>query len=244
MPGTSSCPTRAVTSITQMASATSHANATSKARQQGKPAIDRHRGAERGEAPHARRQQPEAAREPCATCAQMDPALACRECIDAAHGRREGGEPAAAIAAAMHIGTDRVALLLEAHDVLAELEALTVDEVPTEGLRALIRAACHPMNTDYGVRPDAPHIEKGRMSEANLAELVAQLRAGPQQTVSAIAAALGYSHVSGLSRKVGAIPHGNVGAAKAPRYNESVVIEDAARIARALGLAPAQIDWL
>ena len=74
----------------------------------------------------------------------------------------------AEIARVMQIDTDRVWLLLALHDAIVELEALKVDTVPTEGLRALIRAACYPANATFGVRDDVERIEHGRMSDENL----------------------------------------------------------------------------
>jgi hypothetical protein len=173
----------------------------------------------------------------------MDPALACQTCIAAAHERRERGQDNAEIARVMQIDTDRVWLLLALHDELAELEALKVDTVPTEGLRALIRAACYPANLDFGVRDDVEHIERGRMSDENLANLVALLRAGTSRTLSSIAAELGYSQVGWLSRKVGAIPKPRRSGAE-KQYHEALPVEEAAKIVRVLGLAPAQVDWL
>jgi hypothetical protein len=181
--------------------------------------------------------------EPCAICPDADPALACDTCIVNARQRRERGMEIDDIARVMQIDTDRVWLLLALHDATVELDALKVDTVPTEGIRALIRAACHPANATFGLRDDVEHIEHGRMSDANLENLVGLLRANTPTTLSAIAAELGYSQVSLLSRKVGALPKsGRLGSKK--EYNDTISVEDASEIVRILGLAPAQVDWL
>jgi hypothetical protein len=188
-------------------------------------------------------QPPEPLLEPCATCPDGDPALACDTCISNARERRERGLGVDQIARVMQIDTDRVWLLLALHDAIVELEALKVDTVPTEGIRTLIRAACHPANATFGVRDDVVHIEHGRMSDENLASLVALLRAGTPTTLSAIAAELGYSQLSLLGRKVGALPKsGRLGSKK--EYNDRISVEEAAEIVRVLGLAPAWVDWL
>jgi hypothetical protein len=143
----------------------------------------------------------------------------------------------------MQIDTDRVWLLLALHDATVELQALRVDTVPTEGIRALIRAACHPANAAFGLRDDVEHIKHGRMSDENLASLVALLRSGTPRTLSAIAAELGYSQVGWLSRKVGAIPKPGL-PGREKQYHDTISVEEASKIVRVLGLAPAWVDWL
>ncbi len=190
-----------------------------------------------------RSQPPEQALRPCVICPDLDPALACDTCIANACERRERGYDVAEIAQVMQIDTDRVWLLLAAPEAIAELEALKVDTVPTEGLRALIRAACYPANATFGARDDVEPIEHGRMSDENLHSLAAMLRASTPRTLSAIAAELGYSQVGWLSRKVGAVPKpGPPGREK--QYHETISVEEASKIVRVLGLAPAQVDWL
>jgi hypothetical protein len=188
-------------------------------------------------------QPPEPLLEPCAICPDADPALACDTCIANARERRERGLEIDEIARVMQIDTDRVWLLLALHDATVELEALKVDTVPTEGIRALIRADCHPANAAFGLRDDVEHIKHGRMSDENLASLVALLRSGTPRTLSAIAAELGYSQVGWLSRKVGAIPKPGL-PGREKQYHDTISVEEASKIVRVLGLAPAWVDWL
>ena len=173
----------------------------------------------------------------------MDPALACDTCIDNARERRERGQDIAEIARVMQIDSDRVWLLLGLHDASVELEALKVDTVPTEGLRALIRAACFGPDSNFGVRDDVERIEHGRMSDENLEGLVARLHTRPRITLTAVCQALGHEHLSWLSRKVGAIPKATP-PGKPRTYNETISVEDTSDIVRALGIVPAEVDWL
>jgi hypothetical protein len=190
-----------------------------------------------------RSQPPEQPQRPCVICPDLDPALACDTCIANACERRERGYDVAEIARVMQIDTDHVWLLLAAPEAIAELEALKVDTVPTEGLRALIRAACFAPDSDFGVRDDVEHIKHGRMSDANLDDLVARLRTRPRTTLTAVCLTLGHEQLSWLSRKVGAIP--KAGQAGQPRtYNETIAVHEASEIVRALGILPAEVDWL
>ena len=220
-----------------MTSATRSTTARQTPRPEGKPARAR------GDARCSPSPAPEQPVEPCAICPEMDPALACDTCINNARERRERGQDIAEIARVMQIDSDRVWLLLGLHDAIVGLEALKVDTVPTEGLRALIRVACFGPDSNFGVRDDVERIEHGRMSDENLEGLVARLRTRPRITLTAVCRALGHEHLSWLTRKVGAIPKaappGN------PRtYNETIAVEEASEIVRALGIVPAEVDWL
>ena len=188
-------------------------------------------------------QPPEPLLAPCAICPDADPALACDTCIANARVRRERGLEIDEIARVMQIDTDRVWLLLALHDATVELEALKVDAVPTEGLRALIRAACFGLHSNFGVRDDVERIEHGRMSDGNLAGLVARLHTRPRITLTAVCRALGHEHLSWLSRKVGAIPKA-APPGKPRTYNETIAVDEASEIVRALGIVPAEVDWL
>ena len=184
---------------------------------------------------------------PCEVCPNSDPALACQPCIDRADELASQGWSDSDIAADMGIDVDQAVLLVALAEAIRLLAALTVDEVPTEGLRALIRAAAGPGHEDFGDRPDPPHIERGHMSDRNLACLVEQLRAGPRRSPSDISKALGYKHASTLRRKVGAII--TPADPRNPRlrpahYKETIDVEEASQIVRALGLSPCQVDWL
>ena len=181
--------------------------------------------------------------EPCAICPDADPALACDTCIANARQRRERGMEIDDIARVMQIDTDRVWLLLALHDATVELDALKVDTVPTEGLRALIRAACFAPDSRFGMRDDVEQFEHGRMSDENLESLVARLRTRPRTTLTAVCRALGHEELSWLSRKVGAIPKATP-PGKPRKYSETISVEEASEIVRAIGLMPAEVDWL
>ena len=179
---------------------------------------------------------------PCRACAELDPVTACDTCISQAAAMFSAGNTAAAIARALAVNEPRAVYLVAiAHD-REERAALTADTIATAGLRALVAAA-----TGFGrwaerpgpARPDIPQIP-----EDTVAALCERLRGRGSVTTGEIMQAAGYRSLTTLKRDLGILKQPARHNTHEPRYNDTLDIDAAARIVRALGISPCEVPWL
>lgn len=178
------------------------------------------------------------------TCTTDDNFTACDTCIHGVYQLYCDGSDIAAIAAIEQIDPDRVRLLIGIEEHRRDLENYKMDEVPTEGLRALVRAATHSARGD-DPRHLPPRIEAGRIPDAILKDLVGMLRSRDPMSMEAIAKRAGRSR-SWVARSLGMIPYASKRSVTKPAgtFEDRVDVDVAATIIRAVGVAPCQVPWL
>lgn len=202
------------------------------------PSYPARRGRARAPSGTCRTRQPVVA---CRVCALLDPVTACDACIDQAEALFRTGKDIAAIGKLLAVNEKRaVYLVVIAQDRRAR-EALVVDVVATEGLRVLVAAATG--FTRWAERLSPADLHAAKIPAEMVGRLSERLRARPVTTGEIVHAA-GYSSLVTLKRDLGILKQPARSNADAPVYSDTLDVDNAGRIVRALGVSPSEVAWL